>query len=70
MTNVTITVKKKLALGFEVTDEEMEELKDGFMPDRIEDELNKTEHWMYGSVSNYSVWDCNKAREIITDEPY
>ena len=70
MTNITVTVKKKLVLGFEVTDEEMEELKDGFIPDRIEDELNKTEHWMCGSLNSISVWDCDKAREIITDEPY
>ena len=63
MRNVEITMTKRLAVDFDVTDEEIEMLRNGEVPDRIQEELDGMD-WNEG-WQDYAVWDNDNEEQLV-----
>ena len=64
MKRIEITMEKRMALVFEATDEEVETLQKGVVPDRIQETFDKAD-WIKDSWQDYAVWDCDEEKQII-----
>ncbi len=64
MKKIEVTLEQRMALEFEVTREEIEELRNGCLPDRIQNAFDK-ENWTVDSWRDFAVWDCDKEEQIV-----
>lgn len=64
MTNIEVTMEQRMCLEFQATDEEIETLKKGYLPDRIEEEFSKR-NWTADAWHDYAVYDCDNQKDLV-----
>lgn len=63
MHKVEITMEKRIALEFEVTDDEYEVFDFAELPDRIQEEFNR-ENWK-DAEQDFAIYDVDKCETVV-----